>query len=336
MKKNHSSIKFVVAEELGEWMGIIIPIFFPQTQKFKFKFLHHKDHDGISMMTQLFEDEGINLKTFPTLKVAKQPARRHRLQLLKKYIDLTKKVDLRWKKKIDLTGRPDCFAHIFLDKHTTKEIYELAKQKHSSLTSFLLFHLDKIISSELLEKGSQRKWVMPLNMRLDPKQKLMGNHSASIIVNLDKNESEESVHKKMSTFLKDQIQWGSQMYSNMAKYIGKRGTKFVAKKIKDVGTGVFSNLGVWPQGIDASLPEYLQNQAWSVVAPASQVLPVAAAMIDWCGQISLTLQFHPSLKLSNEQVEELARKWIQSSLHELYQVRHFDLHLFTYQELNIP
>lgn len=335
-RKNHSRIKFLVAEELGDWMGIIIPIFFPKENRFEFKYLHHKDHDGISMMTELMEEQGLKITNFPTLKVANQPGRRHRFSLLKKYIALTKKVPMKWNQKIDCTGRPFSFAHIYLDLQTTKDLYELAQKQQVSLTSYLLFHLDKIIHSSLLSLESERKWVLPLNMRIDPLERKMGNHSASIIINVARGDTVKTLHLKMSDFLKSQLQWGSYTYSNMAKYIGHQGTKWVAKRIKDIGTGVFSNLGKWPCGIEGDLPPHLRSQAWSVVAPASQVLPVAAAMIDWDGQISLTLQFHPSLKISKEQNLGLARQWIQSALHDNYQFRPFELNLFSYDELKIP
>ncbi|GAB4014824.1 MAG: hypothetical protein Fur0010_13280 [Bdellovibrio sp.] len=335
-RKNHSSIKFLVAEELGDWMGIIIPIFFPKENRFEFKYLHHKDHDGISMMTELMEEQGLKITNFPTLKVSNQPSRRHRLSLLKKYIALTKKVPMKWNQKIDCTGRPLSFAHIYLDRQTTKDLYDLAHKQEVSLTSYLLFHLDKIVYSNLLSPESERKWVLPLNMRTNPLERKMGNHSASIIINVTKKDSIQNIHHKMTNFLKSQLQWGSYTYSNMAKYIGHKGTKLVAKRIKDIGTGVFSNLGKWPIGIEGKLPTHLQSQAWSVVAPASQVLPVASALIDWDGQISLTLQLHPSLKISKEENLELARQWIQSALHDNYQFRPFELRLFSYDELKIP
>lgn len=332
-KKDHSATKFKVAEELGDWMGIVIPIFFPEDNQFKFKLLHHKDHDGISMMTELMTNEGMKVLSQPTLKETQIPGRKHRLKLLSQFIQLTKKVDLQWKNKIDKVGRPDSFAHIYLNRTGTKDLEKLAIEKGTSLTTWMLYHLDLVVQKNLLKEDSERKWVLPLNMRTSPHPLQSGNHSASIILNFKRHQPPQAIHQQFRTYLKNGLQWGSSLYSNMAGMIGHRGTRWVAKRIKDVGTGVFSNLGHWPVGIEGSIPESSKKEAWGVVAPASQVLPVAAAMIIWDGQISLTLQFHPSLNISSSQTEALASQWIQSALSENYQFRAFELNLFQYENL---
>ncbi|PIP95953.1 MAG: hypothetical protein COW00_02555 [Bdellovibrio sp. CG12_big_fil_rev_8_21_14_0_65_39_13] len=336
MAKNYSAIKFKVAEDLGDWMGIIIPIFFPEENRFEYKFLHHQDHDGISMMTKLMTGRGLEVLSQPTLKETQVPGRRHRMQLLSQFIQLTKKGNLKWKHKIAKTGRPDCFAHIYLDRTGTKDLEKLAKDKEVTLTTWMLYHLDLVISKNLLDESSDRKWVLPLNMRTQATPLQSGNHSASIILNIKNKSTPQEMHQQMRNFLKAQLQWGSSLYSNMAGLIGYRGTRWVAKKIKDVGTGVFSNLGHWPVGLNQEISASLKNEAWGVVAPASQVLPVAAAMIIWDGQISLTLQFHPSLEVSPQLTETLASQWIQSALRENYQFRPFELNLIHYENLSIP
>ena len=135
---------------------------------------------------------------------------------------------MRWKLKKNQTGRPNSFAHIYLNRQTTSDLIALARDKESSLTTWMLYHLDKMTVKNLLEENSQRKWVLPLNMRTDPKENLSGNHSASIILNLNPGDSAKDLHLQMSKFLKNQLQWGSHLYSNMAGILGHRGTRFVA------------------------------------------------------------------------------------------------------------
>lgn len=312
-KKDHSGVKFEVAEALGEWMNAL---FLKQREdsQLEYDFIHHKDHDGMASVTLILKDEGINLIEQPKLRVPQRPSLFKKLKALKKYINLTKKIDLKWKvEREDITGIPQTFIRATFSPDQTQSIEERAKELGASENSYLLWAIDEATSEVLLKEGSQRKWISPLNMRqADGPKIVLGNYVASIINNLEAGKTTPAdIHQKIKAYLKDEIHWGSFIYSNMAKYIGFKGTLKVAKNIKEVGTGVFSHLGHWPGSakIEGNLED--SPYVWRAVpAPSSQILPVASTCWVWKNRMSLCLQIHPSVSRDPMLCQEVMSRWI--------------------------
>lgn|GEM_PF-2140518 len=310
-RKDHSSIKFEVAEALGEWMnclylrrddsGVLTP-----------KFIHHSHADGTSGITQILEGEGHQVHYQTGLKYDNSPSFFQRILLLKEFLKLTKGVKHLWRyQRVDCTGIAPNFSLIFFSKEDTLNLESLALESKVSLNSILLSALDNSVSTHLLKSGSERKWISPLNMRpTKDQEKISGNYSASIILNLPSGPSQpKDIHSKIKTYLKKGLHWGSFLYSNMAALIGKKGTLKVAKSIKEVGTGVFSNLGAWPhEGIELNA-KGINPKHRAVLAPATQILPIAATAWNWQGRLSLTLQVHPSLGVPPEMTAAIVYSW---------------------------
>ncbi|MCF8059568.1 MAG: hypothetical protein K9K67_09745 [Bacteriovoracaceae bacterium] len=312
-KKDYSAVKFDVAEALGEWMNCLY-IKGDNDGHVHYDFIHHRDADGVSGITRILQEEGHQVIQQPGLKRGTPPSFFNKLKALKKYIALTKKVPIIWRyPRIDRTGVPKNYSMIILSTEETQGLHHLAKKEGVSLNSYLLWALDKTILENLLTKDSDRKWVAPLNMRpIDSKNLIMGNYSASIISNVSATPTPKWFHQQISHYLKEGIHWGSQLYSNMARYIGFRGTLKVAKGIKEVGTGVFSNLGAWPNS-GIVLNQEKDNIIWrSVLVPTTQILPVGATAWQWKEHLSLSLQLHPSIDGPTENCELILNEWIKN------------------------
>lgn len=313
-KKNYSGIKFEVAEALGEWMNTL---YLKQKENgpIEFEFLHHKDHDGMSAITTILQREGHQVFEQPKLKVTKKPSLFKRLKALKRYINLTKKIDIRWKTpREDITGVSPNFSRVTFSKEDSELIGKRAKEFGVTENSYLIYCLDKVATRLLLNEGSERKWICPLNMRQPDGPKIvMGNFSASILLNLEAGETTpKMIHEKIKSYLKSDTHWGSFLYSNMAKFIGFKGTLKVARNIKEVGFGVFSNLGHWPNEdiIDSSIKN--SPYIWRAVpAQVTQILPVAATCWGWMGRLSLCLQVHPSVSRDPSLSRILMQNWIE-------------------------
>ena len=71
-------------------------------------------------------------------------------------------------------------------------------------------------------------------------------------------------------------------------------------------------MGDWPTPDIEISPQASTIEHRIYIAPATQVLPVAAAAYAWNGQLSLSIQFHPSLALTRAQAQEVADKWTQA------------------------
>ncbi len=315
MKKDHSGIKFEVSEELGEWMNCLY-LKRNDDQAWSYDFIHHANNDGVGAITKILEKEGHQVTEQPQIRARPPLSLFSKLKLLKEFIDLTKSVDLKWKKKRrDTRGIPETFCLCLLTPKQTQDLHHRAEQEKVSLNSWLLFNLDAACNDLILSSNSERKWISPINMRAD-KEKVYSNQSASIIVNfLKKNSianSPRNLHTEIKSYLSRNLHWGSYLYSNMAMFIGKRGTLKVADRIKEVGTGVFSNLGSWPsQGIQINKSASKLYNRRAVIAPATQILPIATTAWQWGERLSLSLQLHPSLNLEAQYSLELLRKWTE-------------------------
>lgn len=321
-RKDHAAVKFDVAEALGEWMNCLY-LKGKWNGDSTYNFIHHRDADGVSGISQLLQEEGHQVLYQPGLKINERPSLWHRLKALKAYINLTKKVPLQWaKERLDRTGIPRHYAMIIFSEEETGKIHHKAKELKVSTNSLLLWALDKVTYKTLLREGSARKWVAPLNMRPDQSSSenphmIWGNYSASIVTNLfnspnqNQEEGAKAIHQSIKDYLKNKIHWGSFIYSNMARFIGFKGTLKVAKNIKEVGTGVFSNVGMWPHdGVILNAEKDFYD--WrAVLAPSTQILPVAATSWQWKGHMSLTLQLHPSLNQPEDFALELLNQWVK-------------------------
>lgn len=310
-RKDHSSIKFEVAEALGEWMNCLY-LRRDSNGALTPRFIHHSVADGTSAITQILEDEGHQVRYQKGLKVDISPPLFKRLLLLKDFLKLTKGVKQLWRyQRVDCTGVAPNFSLIFFSKEDTQRLESLALESKVSLNSILLCALDTSVCTHLLKDGSERKWISPLNMRpTRDDSKISGNYSASIILNLPSGPSNpKELHSQIKKYFKEGLHWGSFLYSNMAALIGKKGTLKVAKSIKEVGTGVFSNLGAWPhEGIELN-PDGMNPKHRAVIAPATQILPVAATAWSWQDRLSLTLQIHPSLGVPEEMTTAIVYSW---------------------------
>lgn len=296
-----SGLKFLVAEEMGECMDAIYADYDFEDAELKFYLINHKYHDGVGGFTRLLvEKEGHQFEHMPVIKKAQKASWFKRPALLWRYIQLTKKCDTYWKNRIETTGQADGAVFAFLTREQTLKLKERALQRKGSLNSLLCWALDQATQDYFLASNSERKWVCPVNMRgAVGKEMDYGNVAASIIMNLKKEESPETIRFYFRDYFKKQIHFGSWTYSNMARFIGLRATRRVAKRVKDVGVGVFSNMASWPQEtykLSSGKMEEKNNQAWAVAPPTSQVLPVSCAALEWKGQQSLALQLHPCLQ----------------------------------------
>lgn len=315
MKKDYSAVKFVVSEELGEWMNCLY-LKRREGEPWRHQFIHHTQSDGVGGVTAILEQEGHEVSEQPRTREMPSLSFFQRLTLLKRFVALTKPVKISWKhQRRDIKGIPETFVLALFSAKQTKELHQVAKENQVSLNSWLFYQLDVACQEIILNNSSERKWVSPINIRAQ-KTKLYGNHSASIIVNFLRDHSSITsparLHLEIKKYLKGNLHWGSYHYSNMAKFIGKRGTKVVAKKVKEVGTGVFSNLGTCPsQGVVINSLAVEQYDRRAVLAPSTQVLPIAAAAWQWGESLSLSLQLHPSLNLAPSFTQEVMQRWTQ-------------------------
>lgn len=316
-----SGLKFVVAEEMGECMDAIYARYDAENDQTDYFLVNHKYHDGVGGFSRLLvEKEGFRFQNMPLIKKTQNVSWLKKLALFWRFIQLTKKCDTRWENRIDTTGESvgSVFAHLNVEQ--TDQLKAKAKELGGSLNSLLCWALDRAAQDFFLKSGSERKWVCPVNMRgAVGKEMDYGNVAASIIMNFRSEQTPQNIRSEFRDYFKKQLHMGSWLYTNMARFVGLKGTRRVAKKIKDVGVGVFSNMGPWPQETyekTDQTPVGVESRAWAVAPPASQVLPVGCAILEWHGRLSLGLQLHPCLQVTLKQSDDFMLHTLKLALGE--------------------
>lgn len=306
-KIDWSGMKFRIAEEMGEHMDIVFHALNPDGED-ELYIMSHKDHDGVGGFTRVLEEiEGFRYEQMPAMKKSEPLGFFARLKKLWAFIRLTRPVAILWKKRLDKTGRASGHVTAFLAPEQVELLQEMLKQKECSVTSGLFWALDRVVTQELLKPGSERKWVSPVNMRGAVEvDNLYGNVAASVVMNFQGEVTPREIHENFRQYFKEAIYMGSWLYTNMARFIGLWGTRRIARKIKDLGVGVFSNMGPWPPA-SYHHPNERAGMSWVGVAPTSQILPVACAVLQWRDRLAISLSLHPSLDLPFEKTEELLR-----------------------------
>jgi hypothetical protein len=313
-----SGMKFVIAEELGETMDVIyhkltIPSTSSDEGEIKEEFneelfvVNHKYYDGVGGLTRLLEvKEDFHYSEMPAFKTAPTLGLWEKIKKLIGFIKLTKPSRIEWIKRKDTTGRASGHVMAFIKAEHAQALEAELKSKRETVSSRLFWALDKTVCTKLLRPGSERKWISPVNMRgavkvSDP----YGNVAASVIMNFSGEITPREIHQRFRDYFRDRLYMGSWLYTNMARFIGLWGTRKMARKIKDLGVGVYSNMGPWPP------KTYVTNRVddgeviWGGVPPASQILPVSCGVIHWNDGLAISLMLHPSLDQSLEEAQAL-------------------------------
>lgn len=312
--KDWSGLKYSVAEELGEDIDIVIFKFDKKSEKFNFFKRKHSEYDGLSAMADILKENGAKVKKLPMQSIGKEPSFLKSVQLMRQFLSFNGKTTAKWKENIDfeIVGKSKGFCFCYFDKNQTKDI--LAK-KRTSLSSFLIYSLDKASLDFFIDEDGLRKWILPLNMRQRKKhEQYYGNCTASFVLHTGPHIREDDIQNELLESIKRDDHWGSWFYTNTAKYIRKPLLKFIASRLRNNGHGYLTHMGKWPsKNINKQLDE---NEIWMTASIPSRVVPIAAACILWDDQLCLTLRTHPSLKQDLKQMNLLMKSWIREMLIE--------------------
>jgi hypothetical protein len=307
--KDYSGLKFEVAQLMGDPMDCY---FFKlnakkpdKEQRFHF---HHSKYDGLGAFAKINEQHSKKEFEFPLLRHSKKPGLFKKIKLFIKFSKVSSQIPLQWIKGKNLgkRGAPKSCILLQFDPQTTRNIYKNIKEKKLGPTSIFLNSLDKALRNDLVEDSSTTKWFSPINMRTKDlgEEKRYSNQAASVVLEMNKNQSNEEINEQFKKYLKNDLHWGSWLYTNLGKYIGLKGLAWLAGKKVQGYTGIFSNMGKWPSISPSETYHY-----WTVLAPCSVILPVGATSLCVGEHLCLSLQIHPSLNVDKEFLSKLGQKW---------------------------
>jgi len=125
------------------------------------------------------------------------------------------------------------------------------------------------------------------------------------------------IHELVQRLYAQGMPWGAWIVSNLSKYIGLRGLRWMARKSTSTWLGVFSNMGSWPPPGSRVDSEINSDLRWLIGAPVTSLFPVNVVSVSWYGKLGISLQLHPSLQCSLGDAQALTEHWARNLSEEV-------------------
>jgi len=310
--------RFRAMEAVGEPMDIWFSRYDRNTQRVvEQELIRHESHDGVGAMTAILEDRGFTVPEMPTMRRAgKKPGKLRRLLLLLKYIGEIRGWASIWQKEPAWETRNEwpAAAIALFDRDRTAAYEKALRAQGSATTAGILSSLDKHAAARLLTPESPRRWMVPVNMRVDPGERVYGNKVTSILVPFPTSLNPREVHAEIKRMLAANYHWGTLIFSDFAQRYDEARVTRMMRRFDPRRTifGFVTNVGEWPP--PGAVPPSSGGEAvgdangdaqWTVTPPVGRRGPLACAMLTWKGQLSVTLKVHGCLGLAAADVRAI-------------------------------
>ena len=317
---------FNIQRELGN--NIKIQIGHKETsepnEEIKWAEFSHARFDGVGAFAHQLRKCGWPIQSLPRSKEHKPPSRLSLLipTILYGIAGLRKREPVNWK-VYNQNPKMKSFevSTGFLDEEKTQKILQSAKNKKTSVNTYLLKTLDDTIRENLENDQKENLWVIPVNLRgAIKRQSDESNHVSFLPVSIRTGETFHRLQQSIQEKLKLQLHWVAWKYINdKGKSKGRHAIKKMVQNNLNKRTGligIFSNLGAWPDEKNADvLNEFTRkkknNGSWYVARAATASYPVIVCVLTWFGQLSITLQIHPTISNDTEMGKIILKKWIE-------------------------
>ncbi len=264
----------------------------------------HIHYDGISALTSLsrqFPAEGFKA---PLLAVKPKPSVAKRiLELIKWYVRFYPFMPSKWKS-------------ISQDKtEITTAIIEVENwnslQKDISINTKLLYALD-LTSRKYLVNSKPRVWMTPVGLYSEVSRETKPANRVSFIdLKIRNEDSLMEVQNTAKVQLKELNYWGTILTMYLSVFFGKWFFTKLAKYIHLTfrRTGTFSNMGEW------TIPCLPENEWWVFgEGCVAKMSPVEGTALVINGRMGLSVHFHPSIGMNQNQAETFIKEWKEQFL----------------------
>lgn len=303
---------FEVRAEMGQ-SDIATMMYQDQGQPLQKVHFHHREADGFGKIQSLIKKEGLEVKA--PIRPLKKPSSLLHPALLLKGLALHPRLPHNPWKYFSLeatSGLPDEVSYLFLTQEENQKLKAKAQSKKLNLGFFILSEIDQLIKRRLYKNPQENgSWLCPVDLRgAFPEASASQNFVSFVVTRLEGVDNPEAVQNSFENYKKDLksgIYWAYWELSQIGRWIGINGMRWLAKQAtnKSFWMGSFSDLGVWNQ--EALLESNIKDRYWVIAPPGSQAYPIGITTIEWCGHRSITMKIHPAIcnKKSTQVSEEL-------------------------------
>ncbi len=305
---------FPIMEEMGEDTKIPFGRFDATLGTVEWHRLPHQKYDGAGGLAKLLTERGWKLGPIPT-REEKPLGFLLKVLAFFKYLNLTRPRTTPWKKYDSQARGPTAgIAWKVLSKVQTQVLERIARKHSCSLNSYLLWSLDRHTRVLFSDATAKAMWWIPVNMRgLIKRPDPWANHSSYCGISLFPKDTPTVAHEKVRQSFVNGSHWGAWWGVNIGRVIGVEGMRKIMKgyEIKqNRWTGTVTNMGAWPpEGSRAGAAD--NGQPWLVSALVSTSHPIGVGLLTWNGQLTITLQMHPTLTRDFQETKKFFDSWIK-------------------------
>jgi hypothetical protein len=276
--------------------------------------LPHDRYDGISGLAHLLAAGGAAVGPLPGLRddrftllnglrglfaaLHALPARRQQW-----------KSAFHWTREVAFLPVEQRVAWRFFTPAQSAQIIDAARAAGVTVNSYLLFHLDRAVSAELVAPGAGRRWMVPVNLRgAVSRPSAQAPHMSFFGVDLEGDVSPRAVQLRVDRLRQRRYHWGMWILLHLGRLLGKDGMRNDIRKRerqKHGVTGMFSNLGSWN----------VEGTGNWVFCPAiTRVYPIGAGCVTMNGRMALAIQLHEALGRDPHCARSLLNDWSDACL----------------------
>ncbi len=300
--------RYRVLEQAGEPMDILFKRYRMGGAVVDEELVRHEVHDGVGAFTAILESRGFTVPSMPALRHPSRPSRLRRLLLLLRYIGEVRgwPSTFREEPAWEVKGAWPAVAVALFDRARTTAFAQALARQGASTTSGILASLDRHAAARFLTQESPRRWMVPVNMRTSPTEKIYENRVTSVLLPFPEAQQPAAVHASLKHMLSSDYHWGTQLFIDVAKRFREERVRRMSARFDPRRTvfGFVTNVGAWPPAgaaaprgdEDADSPD--DDAAWCMMPPVGRRGPVACGMLTWRGKLVVTLKVHGCLKQS--------------------------------------
>jgi len=276
----------------------------------------HDEFDGIGALVHLLRSQGFSIEQLPVLQNDRYTTFRM-LRGLLAFLPTSNVRRQKWRsfdKSLNNNILPvgeRVVSHLFSDEQTKKMI-SITKAANVTLNTYLLYHLDAVVASQLTDASASRRWMIAVNLRgAITRPTELTNHLSFLAVDLVRDFSLGQLYDKINRLKKRGYHWaawaslkgGGSMFGaeGMRRYLRTR------EKKGHGWTGTFSNLGAW------NIPG---SGNWFFCPNVSRSFPVGAGCITMNGRLAIALQLHEDFGPDTKTRQALLDAWKRNCLGE--------------------
>jgi hypothetical protein len=305
--RDWSGLWFKLVEETwGEYVGMRGGLLQPDKST-KWTFLSHADYDGLGGFVHLLRGSANGRTIAVPVRRSSKPSWLVRTGAFLRLLAQPIVPAAAWKGMDPLvSSRRDApgtaFATELLDPVRTQALSRNARSLGVPLNRLLLAALARASQGELGDGPA--RWMMPVNMRGPvslPND--TANQTGYLQIEVAADATPAMVQEGVKAALRRREQWATWTFLNLGRFVGYWGMRRIYKlqMSRFEGrpfVGSFTNLGTW-QG----------HGVWFVAPPVAQTCPVGAGAIICDGQLSLTIEAHPTMAGGSDWSRSLMDRW---------------------------